>query len=468
MSRSAASHGVVLGGGMAGMLAARVLRRHLDRVTVLERDELPDGPRLRKGVPQARHAHLLWSGGARVIESLVPGTTERLRAAGAHRIGVHQDMVSLSAYGWQHRFPETQFLLAATRPLLDWVVRAEVVRDPGIDVRTGVSIVDLCGSVEAVTGVRVNDEVLDADVVVDASGRGSRLRQWLAPLGVPAPAEETVDSGIAYSTRIYRAPPRAAARFPMVSVYADFRERRPGRSGLVLPVEDGQWLVTLSGTRGGEPPTDDDGFAAFARGLRHPVVGELIDAAEPLTPAHGSHSTANRRCYWERVEPWPANLVVLGDALAAFNPIYGHGISAAARSAAALDRALRRQLGRPELARAAFAGIARAVDDPWILAVSQDMHYPGCRASVTDPRLTDQLASRQRFADLVGTASLGDPVVSAATTGVTALAAPVSSVESPSVVAALRDAGGRPPLTGPPLTAEEWALVRAQPASASV
>jgi flavin-dependent dehydrogenase len=329
-----------------------------------------------------------------------------------------------------------------------------------------------------VAGVRVagpgaaGEESVDADVVVDATGRGSRLRQWLEPLGVAAPEEETVDSGITYATRIYRAPRRAAAKFPMVSVYADFRERRPGRSGLVLPIEDGQWIVTLSGTRGGEPPTDEEGFVAFARGLRHPVVGELIVAAEPLTPVRGSHSTANRRCYYERVERWPANLVVLGDALAVFNPIYGHGISAAARSAAALDRALRRQLGRPELARVAFAGIARAVDDPWILAVSQDMQYPECRATVSDPRLTEQRASRRRFADVVGTAALGDPVVSAATTGVTALAAPVSSLESPSVVSALREAGGRAPLDGPPLTEAEWALVRdervAQSASASV
>lgn len=453
------------------MLTARVLRRHLDRVTVIERDELPPGPVLRKGVPQARHAHLLWSGGARVIESLLPGTTERLLAAGAHRIGVHQDMVSLSAYGWQHRFPETQFLVAATRALLDWVVREEVTRDAGIEVRTGVSPVELHGSPAAVTGVRVTgpgaDETLDADVLVDASGRGSQLPRWLEGIGVPAPEEETVDSGITYATRLYRAPARAAARFPMVSVYPDFRVREPGRSGLVLPVEDGQWLVTLSGTRGGEPPTDEAGFAAFANGLRHPVVGELIAAAEPITEVRGSHSTANRRRYYERVADWPANLLVLGDALAAFNPIYGHGISAAARGAAALDRALRRQLGRPDLARVAFAGIARAVDDPWILAVSQDLQYPDCRASVTDPRLTGQLASRTRFAEVVGMAALGNPVVSAATTGVTALAAPVSSLESPSVVSALREGGTRAPLAGPPLTGEEWALVR-QSASATV
>jgi 2-polyprenyl-6-methoxyphenol hydroxylase-like FAD-dependent oxidoreductase len=469
VSTSETTHGVVLGGGMAGMLAARVLRRHLDRVTVVDRDDLPDGPELRKGVPQARHAHLLWSGGARLIESLLPGTIARLAAAGAHRIGVHEDMVSLSAYGWQHRFPETQFLLAASRALLDWVVRDETTRDPAIQVSAGTSIVDLYGTADRVGGVNVSGpggaETLDADVVVDASGRGSRLQQWLKPLGVTPPTEDTVDSGITYATRIYRAPHRAAAKFPMVSVYADFRERRPGQSGLVLPIENGQWIVTLSGTRGGEPPTDEEGFVAFARGLRYPLVGELIATAEPLTPVRGSRSTANRRRYYERLERWPSNLVVLGDALAAFNPIYGHGMSAAARSAAALDRALRRQLGRPDLARAAFAGIARAVDDPWILAASQDAYYPDCTVDVTDPRLTEQLATRQRFAEVVGTAALCDPVVSAAATGVTALAAPVSSLESPSVVSALRQGNGRALLDGPPLTNQEWALVADEPAA---
>lgn len=466
MSTSGPTHGVVLGGGLAGMLAARVLSRHLDRVTVIERDELPAGPVQRRGVPQARHAHLVWSGGARLIEWLLPGATERLLAAGAHRIGVHQDMVTLSAYGWQHRFPETQFLLAASRALFDWVIRDLTLADRRISVRQETTPVGLYGDHTRIAGVQVSERdgqslsTVDAEVVVDATGRGSRLRQWLGAVGADEPAEDVVDAGVTYATRIFRAPRAAAARFPAVSVYADYRDGRPGQSGLVLPIEDGQWIVTLSGTRGGEPPTDEAGFTAFARGLRHPVVGTVIAAAEPLTPVYGSRSTANRRRYYERIERWPANLVVLGDALAVFNPIYGHGISAAARSAAALDRALHRYAGRPELARTALAGIAKAVDDPWILAASQDVYYPDCRVQAADPRLSVQLDARRRFAEMVGTAALRDPVVSAAAAGVTALAAPVTSIESPAVVNALRQGSPRRPLDGPPLTDAEWAMLR--------
>ncbi|MCM1971662.1 NAD(P)-binding protein [Streptomyces sp. G1] len=460
------SHGAVIGGGLAGMLTARALRRHLDRVTVIDRDDLPDGPAPRKGVPQARHAHLLWSGGARIVESLLPGTLDRLRAAGAHRIGVPSDMVNLSPYGWQRRFPGTQFLIAADRPLLDWTVRDQVLADDAVTLLGRTEMHALRGTARHLDGIGVRDldsgEVteLDADIVVDTSGRGSRLRQWTAPLGVPEPEEDVVDSGITYSTRIYRAPERAAARFPMVSVYADYRAGEPGRSGLILPIDNGRWIVTLSGTRGAEPPTDEPGFTAFAEGLRHPLVGELLATAEPEGPVRGSRSTANRRIHYDRLDRWPDNLVVLGDALAGFNPVYGHGMSAAARSVAVLDRTLRRHRGGPDLATTALRRIAEAVDDPWILAASQDVFYPGCRVEAKDPRLSEELNSRQEFSERVGTVGLSDPVVSAVSAGVTTLAAPVASLQSPAVLNALRTGPAQPPPTEPPLTAEERALLR--------
>ncbi|MGW0914421.1 FAD-dependent oxidoreductase [Streptomyces sp. NPDC002784] len=460
------SHGAVIGGGLAGMLTARALRRHLDRVTVIDRDDLPGGPELRKGVPQARHAHLLWSGGARIVESLLPGTVERLRAAGAHRIGVQSDLVNLSPYGWQRRFPETQFLIAVSRPLLDWTVRDQVLAEENITVLERTEVHELRGTSGHLTGLTVRaldsgeTTALDAEIVVDASGRGSRLRQWTAPLGVPQPEEDVVDSGITYSTRVYRAPERAAARFPMVSVYADYRSGVPGRSGLILPIEDGRWIVTLSGTRGAEPPTDEAGFTAFAEGLRHPLVGEVLATAEPDGPVRGSRSTANRRIHYDRLERWPDNLVVLGDAFAAFNPVYGHGMSSAARAVAVLDRTLRRQLGKPELAATVMRGIATAIDDPWILAASQDVFYPDCRVEAKDPRLSEELHSRQDFSERIGTAGLSDPLVSAASAGVTTLAAPVSSLQSPAVLNALRTGPAQPPLTEPPLTDEEWAQLR--------
>ncbi|WAZ20002.1 FAD-dependent monooxygenase [Streptomyces cinnabarinus] len=460
------SHGAVIGGGLAGMLTARALRRHLDRVTVIDRDELPDGPEPRKGVPQARHAHLLWSGGARIVESLLPGTVERLRAAGAHRIGVQSDMVNMSPYGWQRRFPETQFLIAVGRPLLDWTVRDQVLADPAITVLARTEVHELRGTEGHLDGLSVRGldsgavTELDAELVVDAGGRGSRLRQWVAPLGVPEPEEDVVDSGITYSTRIYHAPERAAARFPMVSVYADYRAGEPGRSGLILPIENGRWIVTLSGTRGGEPPTDEAGFTAFAESLRHPLVGQVLATAEPAGPVRGSRSTANRRIHYDRLDRWPDNLIVLGDALAAFNPIYGHGMSSAARAVAVLDRTLRRHRGTPGLAVTAMRAIAAAIDDPWILAASQDVFYPDCRVEAKDPRLSEDLHSRQDFSERVGTVGLSDPVVSAASAGVTTLAAPVASLQSPAVLNALRTGPAQPPLSDPPLTDEEWALLR--------
>ncbi|HSZ31634.1 MAG TPA: FAD-dependent oxidoreductase [Pseudonocardiaceae bacterium] len=465
MAKDRPTHGAVIGGGLAGMLAARALRGHLDRVTVIDRDELLPGPAPRKGIPQAHHAHLLWSSGAHQIEALLPGITSLLLAAGARCIGLHQDTVFMSPYGWQRRFPGNQFCLTVSRPLLDWTVRDQVLADRRITVLPRTELCELFGDDTRLTGLRVRDLAtgatagLDADLVVDASGRGSRLRQWLRPLGVAEPDEEVVDSGLAYSTRVYRAPGRAAASFPMVNVSCNHRTSKLGRGGLILPVEDGQWIVTLSGTRGDEPPTDEAGFTTFAEGLRHPVIGQILSTAEPVTETRGSRSSANRRLHYECIERWPGNLVVLGDAFAAFNPVYGHGMSSAALSAAALDRTLRDHLGTPGLARAAMRGIAEVIDAPWILAAARDVFYPGCRVKTKDPRITDELSARQRFSELVGTAALTDPFVSAALIEVSALAAPAAILKSPAVLDALERADGRAPLDGPPVSADEWALL---------
>src|SRR5262249_50746399 len=153
--------------------------------------------------------------------------------------------------------------------------------------------------------------------------------------------------------------------------------------------EDGRWIVTVSGTRDGEPPDDDAGFLDFARdGVRHPLVGELIRDAEPLTSVQRSRSTVNRRFHHQRLAGRPEGLVVLGDALAAFNPVYGHGMSAAAHGVLALGREVERYgPGKPGLARAAQHAVSRAADDAWVLATSQDVCYPGCRVNSRDPRL---------------------------------------------------------------------------------
>ncbi|MDX3804686.1 pyridine nucleotide-disulfide oxidoreductase, partial [Streptomyces sp. AK04-3B] len=379
------------------MLAAVALTGLADRVVVIERDVLPDGPAPRKGLPQARHAHMLWSGGVRAVEELLPDATGALRAAGARRAPVTTDMVVLGPRGWFRRWPESHHVILAGRDLLDATVRARVLADERVELCSGAEVTGLVGDAGAVTGVRVREggaeRVVEAGLVVDASGRGSRAAGWLTELGLPAAERREVDSGLAYASRLYLAPEPARSGYPIVNVQPDPRDAGPGRAGFLLPIEDGRWIVTLNGTRGGEPSPDGDDFVRFAREeLRHPVIGQLLEQAEPLSEVAFTRSTVNRRHFYERAPAWPDGFVVLGDALAAYNPLYGHGLAVAAQSAVLLRDTVRRHgWGAPGLSRRAQKAVARPVATAWDLAVGQDVFYPG--ATETGPTRRDRLVA---------------------------------------------------------------------------
>ncbi|GAA2100769.1 FAD-dependent monooxygenase [Streptomyces albiaxialis] len=459
--------GIVLGGGWAGMLTARMLSRHMRHVTVVERDVYPDTPRSRKGTPQARHSHILWSGGARVVEEFLPGTLDRLTDAGAHRIVLQRDAVTLGPHGWQHRFPSRQFALMCGRPLLDWVVREQVLATGHIRVRQHTEALALAGGPERITGVRVRDtvggaeETLRADLVVDVTGRGSRITNWLGELGLPPLDEDVVDAGMAYCSRIYQAPPGATKGFPPVNLAADPHTGEPGRFGAVYPQEGGRWIVTLAGTRGAGLPTHEADFLPYARSLRDPLVADLLEDATPLTGLMVSHFGVNRRLYPERLGRWPEGLLMLGDALAVFNPIYGHGMSAAARGVAALDEHLTKP--GPRTARDAQAAIGERVDAPWIMAASKDIEYVNCRVRTTDPRLTGGAADRHRFSAFIDTRALRSPAVSAVMTDVASLSTSPAELSSSRFLALMSKDELLPELTAPPLSADELALVNLEP-----
>ncbi|WP_107092798.1 FAD-dependent oxidoreductase [Streptomyces sp. NRRL B-24085] len=448
---------VVLGGSHTGMLAAAALAGLADRVVVVERDVLPSGPVPRRGLPQARHVHQLWSGGALALEELLPGVTEGLRAAGAHRLPVTTDMVALSPRGWFRRWTESHFMLLSSRDLLDATVRARVLADDRIELLAGTEVLGLDGTGDAVTGVRVRadggERTLRADLVVDATGRASRTPQWLTGLGLPAPRSRTVDSGLTYASRRFRAPEAARDGYPVVNVQPDARSGLPGRGGVLLPIEDGQWLVTLYGTRGGEPTAETADFARYARAeLRHPVIADLLGQAEPLTEVALTRTTANRRHFYERMPAWPENFAVLGDAVAAFNPVYGHGMSVAAQGAVALRAAVRRHgWGMPGLSRRIQKAVAGPVGAAWDLAIGQDVFYPG--ATEDGPTLRDRLVAA--YVDRLMYTATGNGRIARRVTDVTSLERRAEVLLAPGVLFAAAVGPLKPALTGPPLTAEE-------------
>ncbi|MGW0707208.1 pyridine nucleotide-disulfide oxidoreductase [Streptomyces sp. NPDC002643] len=468
---------VVIGASMAGMLAAAALARFADEVVVVERDELPDSPRPRKGLPQGRHAHVLLPSGRDAIEDLVPGggVRKRLLAAGATERGLTADLVTLGQQGWfrRSRHHGTHPLLVGSRELLDWTVRDAVLASTTrIRVRRA-SAAGLLGSARRVTGVRVVDADhrggfqgqetdLRAELVVDASGRGTRVEHWLAELGVTGVPTEIVDAGLVYASRLFRTPEGAGA-FPPTQITADPRGGRPGRAGLLLPIEGGRWLVSLGGTRGAEPTGSADDFVPFALGLRHRLLGELISGAQPLSEVVLSRSTRNERRYFEKAEVWPEGLIALGDAVATYNPVYGQGMSVAALGARELRRELERtgRSGRtgidaPGLARRVQRAAAKVVNAAWMMSVGQDQWFPGVRGK--SPTLADRLLAG--YTGRMGRVATGSYRVSAAMCEVTTLQADALGLLRPSLLVSTLLGPVLPPLSGPPLTPRERDILR--------
>lgn len=434
---------VVIGGSMAGLLAARVLADHYARVTVVERDRLPESADPRPGVPQSRHTHVLVTGGQQALESLLPGLVGELREAGAPWVGVPRDLVQWQAGAWYRRTPATAHLLTGSRPLTEWLIRRRVLADPRVETAQGTEVVGLEGDAARVGGVVVRERgsgasqglrSLIADLVVDASGRSSKAPGWLAAIGAEPPREETLDTGLAYASCVYRA--EADDSTDSLGYYI---VPNPGQvhGAVVLPVEDGRTLVTLSGLRGGEPPTDHDGFTDFARRLPDPLVHRWLVKAEPVSAVHGFRNTANIRRRYDR--SGPEGFLATGDALCAFNPVYGQGMAVAALNAVALREALgsRRTPGTRHVQRAVF----RSSQQAWGISAGSDKTMPGATGNAAASRAVDRpvnwyLARVQRRA-------AADPLVGAAFRSALSLASPLTSLFAPRIARAVLF--GRPP-----------------------
>ncbi|MEU5879205.1 FAD-dependent monooxygenase [Spirillospora sp. NPDC047279] len=371
-------HVVVIGGSMAGLLAARVLSDHFDRVTLVERDRFPDAAASRPGLGQARHLHVFWSRGLEIAEELFPGLEDELRTAGVPEIRVPADLLWMTPAGWRRRFESTR-LMTLSRDLLDFTIRSRLAKDERVKVIDGREAIDLVADNGRVTGLRTRErgttepgETLTADLVIDATGRSSKTPEWLEQLGFPAARRTLIDPQLGYASRNYAIPDGFDPGWKALYLQA----RAPGtRTGALFPQEGGRWIVSLFGVGRDFPPTDEDGFLEFAKSLRSPVLYEAIREAEPLTPIVSYRRTSNVRHHYERMSRWPERLMTIGDSLCAFNPLYGQGMSVAAKSALTLDACLRDGGDLDGLARRFHRRVVKNAAGPWLVATGEDLRY---------------------------------------------------------------------------------------------
>src|SRR5262245_53129376 len=440
-------HAIVIGGSMAGQLAARVLADYLGRVTVIDRDTFPTLPTHRSGVPQSHHAHALLGRGQLILSQLFPGLLEDLRADGALAVRNAVPIVIVSPAGMltSQRMPDE--FMAFSRVLLEWHVRGHLRARPEVCFLENTEVTDLLASADRsqVVGVRVQRRAaedapaeLRADLVVDASGRFSKAPAWLEALGYAAPPEEVITSGLGYASRFYQKPDNFPGEWQGIIING--RPPHNPRAGLILPIENGGWHVTMGGFANNPPPTDEDGFLQWARDLADPSIYEAIRVARPLSPIRGYRTPENRLRHFERMRRRPGGFIVTGDAVCAFNPIYGQGMTVSALDAQVLEACLNQERGSfsPDFARRVQLALATTVADPWLISTGEDLRWPGIKLRGARPRPGTSLL--HRYMNLVLRQATEDPVVTGAYLAVISMFAPPQSLAQPRLL--LRVLGG--------------------------
>jgi 2-polyprenyl-6-methoxyphenol hydroxylase-like FAD-dependent oxidoreductase len=420
-------HAVVLGASMGGLSAARALAGAYDRVTVVERDALTADVGHRRGVPQGKHFHTILLRGAQVLEEMFPGLSDDLVAAGAVRASFLDEARFVLTGHELVRTVTGASDIQATRPMLEGAVRARVEKHPGVRILSGCDVAGPVVEGDRVTGVRIvrdgTEEVLAADLVVDAMGRSGRARAWLTSLGYPTPAEDRIDVDMMYVSRLVR--PAGPFRDKLVLVGPV-----PGRpSGFAFAAQEGdQAMVTVVGMAGEYPPTDEADYLAFVKRAAPPDVHDAIVASEPLSDFRTHRFPASLRRRYERLKRFPSGLLVFGDALCSFNPIYGQGMTVAALEAEALRRCL--VDGERDLARRFFRAAARIIDPVWQLNAVADLalpEIPGHRTPAT--RMLNRYVAR------LHRVGAHDPVVATAFMRTIGLLDPPSAILRPGVLA---------------------------------
>ncbi|MEM7061972.1 MAG: FAD-dependent monooxygenase [Cyanobacteria bacterium P01_B01_bin.77] len=373
------SQAIVIGGSIAGLLTARVLLDHFDHVTLLERDQLPDGPEIRPGVPQAQHVHALLLHGYHLVESLFPTLTTNLTAQGAQLLDWTNDWRFLSIWAWMPQHQSNLQGLICSRLLLEWYLRQQLLQHPGFSLKDQTRAQALVCDHNRITGVVINDKItntviLQADLVVDASGRRSQLPDWLTELGYGPVDTTTVNSFLGYASRWYEYSPEDAIKGVIIA-------SKPGttrRGGVVYPVENNRCVITLSGFEKDYPSNREEEFLEFAKSLRDPAIYDAIQKAKPLSPIYCHRNTDNRLRHYEKLKTMPARLVSLGDAVCSFNPSYGQGMTVAGMGAMLLGDSLRgvsKENLNSNFSLQFQRKLAKIIEIPWMMATGEDFRW---------------------------------------------------------------------------------------------
>ena len=449
----ALDHAIIVGSSFGGIVTAGVLSAHFDRVTIVERDTIPDEPIPRKGVPQGPHVHGILKLGRDILDDVFPGFVAETEREGAPLFDWLAVGIGYGPNGWTARGHSNVKGYGIRRPVLEHFARRRALALPNVEMVQGRVEGLVVSPSRRVVGVTLADgasatTIDDADLVVDASGRVSGTSTWLEQAGFEVPAETLVNGFGGYASRLLRVPEdawpgtmRFIGQLPM-----------PGntKGAILYPQDAGLYIISLFGQSRDYPPGDEHGFDAFLAQCATPLFHQVVSRAEPVSEIRTSRATANRwRHFEDLIEP-PAGLVALGDSASCFNPMNGQGISTACYGAKTLGETLTDLDGDlSKLSREFQQRLARRMDFPWRTALNYDFQFSATVGKQPDP--APEAAANAAYMKALGELATADPEAAEALFLSTQTFDP-SQLRQPAIVAKVEawGAGGhRPPYTDP-------------------
>jgi len=429
------AHAIVVGAGMGGLTVAKALSPYFEKVTVLERDALPHAAEARIGTPHCRQVHLFLRAGLDTLVQFFPEFERDLESAGGIRVRAGLELL-LETPGFDP-WPQRDLgfdTFCMTRPLVEFVTRRLVQQQPNIEIRSSCRVTQFLKTPDraSVNGVQyhlANGESaeLAADLVIDASSRGTLTLEFLDRCGMPSPEETEVGIDLGYATATFDIPPSAPHSWRAVIHRAGAQN---GRGGFLFPIENNRWHVSLNGMHGDYPPDDPREFIEFARTLRTPTIFEAIKDAAMVGGIHRFAFPSSIRRRFEALKEFPGGLLIVGDAICRFNPAMGQGMTVVAQEVGVLKRVLEERADPLNgLALAFFSAIQPVLSGPWSMAES-DFIFPKTRG-----QCPPDFQQRMKFGSALQRVAVEDPEIHRTLILVNQLLIPPAALREPHIVA---------------------------------
>jgi 2-polyprenyl-6-methoxyphenol hydroxylase-like FAD-dependent oxidoreductase len=428
-------HAIVIGGSFAGLMTATVLSRHYQQVTFVEKDTVHRYPEARKGQPHAKHLHGLLPCALSILYDYFPGLFEEIVDNG----GVVNDFGASMNWFTHGGFKKNVFLningVSLSRPLLDHLVRERVLALSNVRLLDNTTVKAFLTSddKQKVVGILMEEKQkmqvtsLAADLVVDCTGRGSRTPQWLKEMGYEEVPIDEVKINVTYTTRLYKRNPQdIRVRSWMACTPEAPKERR---NGAVFPIEENKWIISVGGWHGDQATPNEKDFLEFLKTLPNPNIYDIASTCEPLSDLIQYKYPVSIRRNYEKLHHFPMGLLVLGDAVSSFNPVYGQGISSACLQAVALDQLMNENIDEKKLAKIYFRRTLKIKNKLWQMSTGEDFRFP--ETTGTRPF---GIKLVNKFVSLVHRATIKDEVVCRTFLKVMGLIDPPTKLLHPKIV----------------------------------